>query len=188
MPKIAVVFHSGYGHTAKLAQWVKDGALRVPGVSVDLIQAEEAAQNWDLLNRADALIFGSPTYMASASAPFKAFMDATSPLWAKQAWKDKLGAGFTNSGSQSGDKLNTLIEMMLFAMQHGMIWVGLGLMPGNNTSTGSPEDLNRLGSYAGAMAQSNNDQGPDVVPPQSDLLTAAALGERVAKLASRMKD
>ncbi len=188
MSRIAVVFHSGYGHTAKLAEWVQDGALRVPGTTVDLIKTEEADQHWDTLNRADAIIFGAPTYMASASAPFKAFMDASSKLWMKQAWKDKIAAGFTNSGSQSGDKLNTLVELMLFAMQHGMVWIGLGLMPGNNTSTGSPEDLNRLGSYVGAMAQSNNDQGPDVVPPTSDLLTAAALGERVAKLASRMKD
>lgn len=188
MSKITVVYHSGYGHTAKLAQSVHDGAMRVPGTTVSLLKVEDADQNWDLLNASDAIIFGAPTYMASASAPFKAFMDATSHLWIKQAWKDKIAAGFTNSGSQSGDKLNTLIELMLFAMQHGMIWTGLGLLPGNNTSKGSPEDLNRLGSYVGAMAQSNNDQGPDVVPPDSDLRTAAALGERVAKLASRMKD
>lgn len=188
MSKIAIVFHSGYGHTAKLAQSVHDGAARVPGTKISMIKVEDAESNWDLLNDSDAIIFGAPTYMASASAPFKTFMDASSKLWAKQAWKDKVAAGFTNSASQSGDKLSTLIEMMLFAMQHGMIWIGLGLMPGNNSSTGSPDDLNRLGSYAGAMAQSNTDQGPDMVPPESDLRTAAALGERVAKLASRMKD
>lgn len=188
MSKITIVFHSGYGHTAKLAESVKEGAMRVPGTTVELLKAEDAAQNWDLLNSSDAIILGAPTYMASASAPFKAFMDATSGLWAKQAWKDKIAAGFTNSASQSGDKLCTLTELMLFAMQHGMIWVGLGLLPGNNSSTSSPEDLNRLGSYVGAMAQSNADQGPDMAPPPSDLRTGAALGERVAKLASRMKD
>jgi multimeric flavodoxin WrbA len=185
---IAIVFHSGYGHTARLAQSVKDGAMRVPGTTVHLLKTEETETNWELLNKSDAIIFGAPTYMASASAPFKAFMDASSKLWIKQAWKDKLAAGFTNSSSQSGDKLSTLIEMMLFAMQHGMVWIGLGLLPGNNSSTGSTDDLNRLGSFAGAMAQSNNDQGPDLAPPESDLKTAAFLGERVAKLASRMKD
>ena len=188
MSTITIIFHSGYGHTAKLAEYVKEGAQRVPGTTVYLLKTEDVEANWEMLNKSDALIFGAPTYMASASAPFKAFMDASSSLWAKQAWKDKLAAGFTNSASQSGDKLSTLIEMMLFAMQHGMVWIGLGLLPGNNSSTGSPDDLNRLGSYAGAMAQSNTDQGPDLVPPASDLKTAAALGERVAKLASRMKD
>lgn len=188
MTKIAIVYHSGYGHTFEIAKAVAYGARRVAGAEVDLIKAEEAEANWETLNAANAIIFGAPTYMASASAPFKAFMDATSKLWFKQAWKDKVAAGFTNSGSQSGDKLSTLTQLMLFAMQHGMVWVGLGLLPGNNTSTGSPEDLNRLGSYVGAMAQSNNDQGPEIVPPESDRKTAAHLGERVAKLASRMRE
>lgn len=188
MTKVAIVYHSGYGHTAELARAVQEGAEKVPGASVTLIKVEDVEAHWDTLAAADAIIFGAPTYMASASAPFKAFMDASSKIWAKQGWKDKIAAGFTNSGSQSGDKLCTLIEMMLFAMQHSMIWVSLGLMPGNNSSTGSPEDLNRIGSYAGAMAQSNVDQGPEAVPPASDRKTAAFLGERVAKLASRMKD
>ena len=188
MSKIAIVYHSGYGHTSVLAQAVKEGALRVPGTQVELVKVEEAESKWSVMNEADAIIFGAPTYMASASAPFKAFMDASSGLWFKQAWKDKIAAGFTNSSSQSGDKLSTLIEMMLFAMQHGMIWVGLGLLPGNNSSKGSEEDLNRLGSFSGAMAQSNNDQGSEVTPPESDRKTAAHLGERVAKLVSRIRE
>ena len=110
MSKIAIVFHSGYGHTAKISNAVKDGAMRVPGTTVDLVKVEEIEQNWDKLNAADAIIFGAPTYMASASAPFKAFMDASSKFWAKQAWKDKIAAGFTNSSSQSGDKLSTLMR------------------------------------------------------------------------------
>ncbi len=188
MSKIAIVYHSGYGHTAALAESVKKGALRVPGTHIDLVKVEDCEKSWDLLNGADALIFGAPTYMGSAAAPFTAFMDASSKLWIKQLWKDKVAAGFTNSASQSGDKLNTLIQMMVFAMQHGMIWIGLGLLPGNNSSQGSAQDLNRLGSYAGAMAQSNNDQGPDVAPPEADHATASALGERVAKFVSRLKD
>ena len=86
----------------------------------------------------------------------------------QQAWKDKLAADFTNSGTQSGDKLLTLIQFAILAMQHGMIWVGLSLMPGNDTTKGGPEDLNRLGAWLGAMAQSNKDQGPEVVLPPAD--------------------
>jgi multimeric flavodoxin WrbA len=188
MPKIVIVYHSGYGHTRAVAEAVKEGALRVPGTQVELFNVDKKDNDWKILDESDALIFGSPTYMGSASAPFKAFMDESSKTWAAQKWKDKIAAGFTNSASQSGDKLNTLIQMFLFAMQHGMIWVGLGQLPGNNSSIGSVDDINRIGSYAGAMAQSNNDEPPTSAPPESDHKTAALLGERVAKLASRQKD
>jgi len=125
--------------------------------------------------------------MAGASAPFKAFLDATSARWAEQRWKDKLAAGFTNSAGHNGDKLNTLQQFALFAMQHGMVWVGLGLLPGNHSSKGSPDDLNRLAGFLGAMAQSNADQGAEIMPPLSDRRTAEHLGARVAQAASRWR-
>ena len=59
--------------------------------------------------------------------------------------------------------------------------MGLGMLPGNNNSKGSAEDLNRLGSFLGAMAQSNADQGPEGGPIPSDLKTAELLGHRVAE-------
>lgn len=184
MSKIAIVFHSGYGHTARQAEAVKSGAESVPGSEVTLVPVAEADSHWDALAAADAIVFGAPTYMGSVSAPFKEFMDKSSKVWFTQGWKDKIGAAFTNSASQSGDKLNSLIQLAVFGAQHGMVWVGLGLMPGNNSSQGSVNDLNRLGGYLGAMAQSNADQGADAML-ESDLKTAAALGERVAKAAAR---
>jgi NAD(P)H dehydrogenase (quinone) len=186
MSSVAIVYHSGYGHTARQAKAVAEGARAVPGTAVHLISVDEV--DWDVLARADAIIFGSPTYMGGVSAQFKGFMDASSKVWAGQGWKDKLAAGFTVSASQSGDKLNTLISLAVFAAQHGMVWVGLGLLPGNNNSNGSVEDLNRLGSFLGAMAQSNADQSAEVAPPETDLRTARALGERVAKAAARWKE
>lgn len=185
MSKIAIVYHSGYGHTQGQAEAVAQGARSVTGSAVALIPVADAEVRAAELDAADAIVFGAPTYMGSASAPFKGFMDWSSKAWFGQKWKDKLAAGFTNSGSHSGDKLNTLVQMFIFAMQHGMIWVGLGLMPGNNSSKGSPEDLNRIGGFAGAMAQSNVDVGPDVAPPQSDRLTAEHLGRRVAEMTAR---
>ena len=184
-----VVYHSGYGHTAKQAEAVFEGMNKVDGVECaslsvdDLVDAEAAA--WATLDAADAIVFGCPTYMGSPSAGMKTFMEATSGRWMEQKWVDKLAAGFTNSGSQNGDKQNTLVDIATFAAQHGMNWVTLGLMPGNNSSAGSVEDLNRLGSCLGAMAQSNVDEGADVVPPASDLETARRLGQRVAEAALR---
>lgn len=187
--KVCVVYHSGFGHTAKQAEAVAEGAGQVEGTEVssipvaDLEDAE--ADAWSTLDDAHALIFGCPTYMGSPSAGLKKFMEATSGRWMEYKWADKLAAGFTNSGSQNGDKQNTLVDLAAFAAQHGMVWINLNLMPGNNSSKGSVDDLNRLGSFMGAMAQSNIDEGPDVVPPAADLETARKLGERVANCARR---
>jgi multimeric flavodoxin WrbA len=184
---IAIVYHSGYGHTAAQAEAVRQGALEIADTKVDLIKTEDMDRHWATLEKADAIIFGAPTYMGSVSAPMKGFMDSTSKIWMQQGWKNKIAAGFTNSGSQSGDKLNSLIQLMIFAMQHGMIWIGLDLLPGNNSSKSAVTDLNRIGSFAGAMAQSNVDQGPDVAPPEADRKTASHLGRRVAEMAARFK-
>ncbi len=184
---VAVVFHSGFGHTRVQAEAVRDGAAAVEGTMAHLIAVDDVDAHWDVLDDADAIIFGSPTYMAGASAPFKAFLDATSQRWNEQRWRDKLAAGFTNSAGMNGDKLATLQQFALFAMQHGMVWVGLGLLPGNHTSDGSPDDLNRLAGFIGAMAQSNADQGADLVPPLADRRTAEHLGRRVAELAGPLR-
>ncbi|MHB0970763.1 MAG: flavodoxin family protein [Thermoanaerobaculia bacterium] len=181
---IAIVYHSGYGHTGRQAMAVKSGVESVKGAEALLLNVEEAQARWDELAAAEAIIFGAPTYMASVSAPFKAFQDASSgAVLAKGfVWKDKIAAGFTNSGSRSGDKLATLIHIALFAAQHGMHWVNLGLPPANNSTKGSEHELNRLGFWLGAGAQSNVDEGADVAPPEADLATARHLGERVASV------
>lgn len=185
MAHIAIVFHSGYGHNAVTAEAVARGAGKVAGSEVRLISVDQIDQHWDYLtDQADAIVFGAPTYMGSASAQFKVFMDASSKYWGK--WRDKLAAGFTTSASQSGDKLATLQQLSVFAAQHQMLWVSLGLMPGNNSSAGSVDDLNRLGSFMGAMAQANADQGAEGVTA-ADQRTAEYLGERVATAAARWK-
>ncbi len=185
MTKVAIIFHSGYGHTKAQAEAVARGAGSVTGVTVSLVPVEEYPARAAELDAADAIIFGAPTYMGSASAQFKTFMDASSKTWYVEGWKDKLAAGFTCSASQNGDKLSTLQQLFIFAMQHSMIWVGLGLMPGNNSSKGSTDDLNRLGTCSGAMAQANADQGPEAML-DSDLKTAEFLGRRVAEQAVRL--
>lgn len=183
MPNVVIVFHSGYGHTAKQAEAVREGAVK-GGADVLFLTAAEAVQQWEALARADAIIFGAPTYMGSLSAEFKKFMEASAKPWYTQDWKDKLAAGFTNSSSLNGDKYNSLAQLAGFAAQHGMLWVSLGLLPANNSKS-QRNDLNRMGSFLGAMSQSDSDVGPDVAPPAGDLDTARHLGERVARLAAK---
>jgi len=186
---IAVVYHSGYGHTQRQADAVAAGVANVDDVSCvtvpvgELFDAE--SDRWSGLDDAHAIIIGCPTYMGSPSSDMKRFMEASSGRWMEQKWADKLAAGFTNSGSQNGDKQNTLVDISTFAAQHGMVWINLNLLPGNNNSGGSVEDLNRLGASLGAMAQSNVDEGPDVAPTSADLATASQLGQRVAESVKR---
>lgn len=181
---VAVIFHSGQGHTAVLAQAVVNG-IEATGVKAALFDADSAIRRLDELEQFDGLVFGSPTYMGSVSANFKAFMEESRLV--RGQWRDKVAAGFTNSASQSGDKLNTLVQLTIFAAQHGMLWVSLGLRAGNNSTQGSVDDLNRLGSFLGVMAQSNVDQSAELAPPQSDRDTAFNLGQRVAKVAQQLR-
>jgi NAD(P)H dehydrogenase (quinone) len=189
MSKVVVVYHSGYGHTKKQAEAVHAGALSVaPGAELIAIDAEgnlnEAA--WTSLADADAIIFGSPTYMGSVSWQFKKFADASSKQWFTQGWKDKVAAGFTNSATMNGDKLSTLHYMFTLAMQHSMVWVGTGMLPANSKAA-QRNDINYVGSFAGAMAQSPSDSSPEEGPLPGDLETAKLFGKRVAETAAKFK-
>jgi NAD(P)H dehydrogenase (quinone) len=192
--KVGIVYQTGGGHTRVLAESVRDGCMKVSGVEAELIEISgkdieqgrwSNAQILDSLDEADAIIFGCATYMGSVSAIYKAFLEKAFEKWLVQAWKDKIGAGFTNSASQNGDKLSTLLQLVVFGAQMGMIWVGVGDGPGNNWSGGSVDDNNRLGSWLGAMGQSNGDQTPHEAPSKGDRLTAENLGERVANVAGK---
>ena len=184
MTKVAIVYHSGYGHTQALAEAVATGARAVAGTVVSLIPVAEAEARGAELDAADAIVFGSPTYMGGVSADFAKFKDWTSSRWMEGRWRNKLAAGFTVSASWNGDKHNTLYQLLTLAVQHGMVWVGLGLPPRNNHSKGSSADLNRVGASIGAMAQANADQGVEGIGA-SDFKTFEALGRRVAEATQR---
>jgi multimeric flavodoxin WrbA len=183
MSKITVVYHSGYGHTQRMAEAVAAGA----GAELLAIDAEGnlPAGGWEALAASDAIIMGSPTYMGSVSWQFKKFADASSKPWFGQQWKDKLFAGFTNSASMNGDKLSTLHYLFTLAMQHGGLWVGAGLMP-SNSKAAQRNDVNFVGSFSGAMAQTPSDAGVDEMLA-GDLETARLFGQRVAATAARLK-
>jgi NAD(P)H dehydrogenase (quinone) len=180
MAKVAVVYHSGYGHTQRVAEFVGQGA----GADMVAIDAEGHLTDaqWATLDAADAIIMGSPTYMGMASWQFKKFADATSKKWMDGAWRDKLAGGFTCSASLSGDKLSTLQYFVTLSMQLGMVWVGQ--QEANEYKT--TEGKNRIGSYTGVMAQAGP-QDPASAIPQGDLDTAAAYGKRVAAIAAKMR-
>ncbi|MFE9255676.1 flavodoxin family protein [Streptomyces sp. NPDC006879] len=184
---VVIAYHSGYGHTARQATAVAEGVDSVLGVRADLRDVSTLDEElWDAIDGAEAVIFGSPTYMGSTSAGFQRFAEASAPIWAERGWQDKLAAGFTNSAALNGNKDSALVSMAVLAGQHGMHWISLGLLPGwIYSSNGDPRDINRLGAFTGAMAQSPADQGPDLAPGDADLRTARHLGQRVAQTALR---
>jgi len=188
MSKIAIVYHSGFGHTHVLAESVAAG-VREAGAEPVLLRIEGAGQDFqpllDAVKDADGAVFGAPTYMGDLSAGFRLFAEASAKSWYSQDWKDKLAAGFTVSGSASGDKLQALTSLAVFAAQHGMVWLSTGLLPGTASGKTGPEDINRLGSFLGAMASAENAPATETNPPLGDHLTARHLGRRIAEAAQR---
>jgi multimeric flavodoxin WrbA len=184
--RIAVVYHSGYGHTEVIAKAVYKGTLEIKGTESKLIKVNPEGkipeESWQILEKSDAIIFGAPTYMGSLSGPFKMFIDTTSKIFFEQKWKNKVAGGFTNSGGLSGDKLSSILELVVLAGQHGMIWVSPGILP---ESPYAPENINRLGSYLGVMAQSN--QGaPETTTASGDIKTSELYGKHIAEITEKL--
>lgn len=181
--KTVVVYFSGYGHTKKIAEEVAKGAE----ASLVAISAEGLVEesDWALLDEADAIIMGSPTYMGNAAWQFKRFADDSSKRWFTGAWSGKVFGGFSISASLNGDKQVTLIFLQTFASQHGGIWVSLGLLPANS-STATRKDLNALGSSVGLLTQCDSDQPADSIP-EGDLKTAVHYGQRVLSFAKKVR-
>ena len=183
MAKTVFVFHSGYGHTQFIAQAVAKGA-NAQLVAIDA-DGNLSESDWAALDAADAIVFGSPTYMGNVSWQFKKFADASSKRWFTRAWQDKFFAGFSVSASLNGDKGMTLAYLKTLASQHGGLWISLGLPPAN-ASASTRNDVNNLGGSVGLLVQAPSDAGADKIP-QGDVDTATKFGERVAAVAAKVR-
>jgi NAD(P)H dehydrogenase (quinone) len=187
MAIVSVIHHSLRDHTARQAEAVARGVSGVPGVEARVIRLSHeqigADGRWHdadvlrMLNESHGILFGSVTLFGTVSAVFKAFLESTFGLWYEQAWKDKFAGGFTNSAALNGDKQVTLMMLLTYAAQMGMLWVPMGDHPGANWSGADRDGVNRLGSFLGPMAQSDSD---GTSPTPGDLRTAERYGERFA--------
>jgi NAD(P)H dehydrogenase (quinone) len=183
--QIVIVYFSGFGHTHKIAEAVAAGA----GGGARLLRVDELGSlppgGWDQLAKADAIIFGSPTYIGNVAWQFKKFIDESSRVWALGGWRDKLAAGFTNSASMNGDKASTLAAIFTMSQQHGMLWVGTGTMP-SNSKAAKRDDVNYVATFAGLAATTPSDASVDEMVP-GDLQTARLFGERIASTLRRLQ-
>jgi len=189
MPVISIVFSSETNHTRRMAEAILEGCSTQKGVIAELYEITEddfRGSRWNndsllaALDRSDAIIIGSPTFMGTVSTKIKAFMEATVSRYISGAWDEKLASGFTISGGAAGDKFNTLSTIATFAMQHNMIWVGLGCNKFNKK-----EGINEAGHYYGATGQAQPEDDPNIKPDIVDLNSGRFLGQRLAKLSAR---
>ena len=191
MAKVAIVFFSGYGHTVKQAEAVEQGARSIAGAEVTVLRINEHGDlpesGFKLLAQQDAVIYGSPTYLRGPAWQFKKFADASSKLWGKQALKDTVAAGFTNSATVYGDTISTIQYLWTLSQKHSQVWVGLGQLPANKKASG-PEDVNWTAGFTGALSISPLEASPDEAPHNGDLETAKLLGQRVAETAARLRE
>ncbi len=191
---LAIAYFSGSGKTHLMAEAIAEGAREIRGVKVELLRIiEQQIVNgvWqdpemlEKLNQADAIVFGSPTYMGGVAGQFKLFIDGASEGWLRQAWKDKIAAGFTHGSCPNGDQQSTLIALAINAAQHGMIWVSGGELP--SQFVGKEDGVNRLGSFLGVMGQGTDPStGEDIIDLNpGDRLTAIRFGKRIAEISQR---
>jgi multimeric flavodoxin WrbA len=164
---------------------VVDGVREVPGVEAHLLHADNLTRAPEQLVDFDGFIWGSPTYLGGVSGVFKSFMDATGKLWRKQQLRGKLAAGFTVSSLPAGDKQSTLLSMVVFSLQHGMLWVGNALLPEQHGGVPYEQAANRLGSWTGMMAQAGHTAAADAFEP-GDIRTATLFGQNFAHALMRL--
>lgn len=176
---LSIIYHCSDGQATQVARIIEKG-IRSELTKVNMIKVEDAEQKLALLHCSDTIIFGCPTLFGNVTAPFKQFMELTELFVYKQLWKDKLAGAFTISSTCNGDKLQTLISMALFAAQHSMIWISLGILPRfiNGQQT---DGQNRLASYIGLTSQGNLQSKINQLHT-GDILTAELFAKRILEI------
>ena len=147
MSKIVIVYHSGYGHTAKVAEAVAEGS----GGTLLAIDAEGNLPEggWEQLAAADAIVFGSPTYMGSAELAVQEVRRRVEQALVHQHWRNKIAAGFTNSATLNGDKFSTLHYMFTLSSSTACSGSAWACMP-SNAKAATRDDINNVGSFCRA--------------------------------------
>jgi NAD(P)H dehydrogenase (quinone) len=200
--KVLVVFYSMYGHIARMADAVAEGAREVEGADVvirrvpetlppDVLEKMGAAEAQKALSRipvctvdelaeADAIIFGTPTRFGNMCGQMRQFLDATGQLWMKGALVGKAGSVFTSSATQHGGQESTLLSFHITLLHQGMVVVGLpyafaGQMRTDEITGGSPYGASTIAGSKGERTPSDN-----------ELAAARFQGKHVAAIAAKL--
>ena len=121
MAKILILYYSGTGNTAKMAEMVRRGVGEEGGVEVELKKAEEASLE-DLLEP-EGILVGSPTYYGTMAWQLKKLFDESVRLHGRL--EGKVGGAFTSSANLAGGNETTLLDILKAMLIHGMTVVGV---------------------------------------------------------------
>lgn len=200
--KILVLFYSFTGHTAKLAQYIAEGAKEINGAEVEIKQVPELIpqevfdKNPKLketrqvfadipiakiedLTSADGVAFGTPVHFGSFASQLKQFIDQLSPVFVKGTMVSKPAAFFTTSGSMHGGEEAALISLMIPLLNLGMIPIGVPYpVQGENSEfdAGSPYGATYVSGHKGDKELSSG-----------DIKIARILGKRLAAMSKVIK-
>ena len=155
-----------------MARGVVEGTKRVPAVYTVLRKVSEVSK--EDLNAADGIILGCPTYFANIPGGMKTIIDDWN--WKmKVDFTDKVGGAFATAGGQTGGQGHVVVSLLMFMLHNRMVVAGPLYQ---NEKTGS------IWAESGAVAITEPlDPGVD----EGELDGARRLGERVARLAAKMK-
>ncbi len=200
--KALVVFYSMYGHIYKMAEAVAEGVKEVKGAEVELRRVPETLPTEVLqkmgavepqkafahvsickveeLEKADAIIFGSPTRFGNMCGQMRQFLDATGQFWAKGALVGKVGSVFTSSNTQHGGQESTILSFHNTLFHQGMVVVGLpysfqGQMRIDEITGGSPYGASTIAGPKG-----------DRMPSENELAAARFQGRHAATIALKL--
>jgi NAD(P)H dehydrogenase (quinone) len=163
---VLVAYHSATGNTEQMAEGVADGAKAVSGTVVLLKKVGDVVAG-DLTG-SDAVIVGSPVYVANMSGEVKAFLDSWSlkfGLFQNRKMRNKVGAAFATGAAASGGKEFTILGILAAMLNNQMIVVSGGGGFGASATTGA------------------DSPGID----DKELASARDLGRRVAEIAAVVK-
>lgn len=197
MAKVLVLYYSSYGHVEEMARAVADGA-REAGAEVmvkrtpELVPEEVARKSGFRLDQEapiatpaeladyDAVVFGTPTRFGNMAAQMKNFLDQTGGLWARNALVGKVGAVFTSSATQHGGQESTVLSFHTVLLHLGFLIVGLPYTFTEQMTLGEIVG----GSPYGASTIAGGDGSRR--PSAAELAGARFLGDRVARIASKL--
>ncbi|MBB5709679.1 NAD(P)H:quinone oxidoreductase [Sphingomonas xinjiangensis] len=198
MSKILVLYYSSYGHLAKMADAVAEGA-RSTGAQVDVRRVAETApaevvqaagfiadQSHPVLDDVnelanyDGIIVGSPTRYGRVSSQMASFWDKAGGLWFQGKLNGKVGGAFTSTASQHGGQETTLFSIITNLLHFGLTIVGLDY---GFQGQGGVDEV-KGGSPYGATTIAGADGSR--LPSDVELEGARYQGRRIAEVANKL--
>lgn len=110
--KLAIIYHSVSGNTAKAAEFVKEGMEKVEGVEAEVMDVTKVKA--EDLEDVSGIVFGAPTYYAHLSWQMLQFMESNVRL------ADKLGGAFATANCSQGGSELVLQSLTMLMLAKGM--------------------------------------------------------------------